>query len=88
MKLLPSLTIAALLLSSGAVSGKETAKAVVGFKCMSKSGKVGVGTGRLSGENEYSPFLRKTVQAGEYVIFRFDNQGREYWFSASNCTRI
>lgn len=88
MKMLPSLMIVALLLASGAVSGKETAKAVVGYKCMTKSGKVGMGTGRLSEENEYSSFLRKAVRAGEYVIFRFDNQGREYWFSASNCTRI
>lgn len=88
MKMLSSLMIAAVLFASGAASGKETAKVVVGYKCMTKSGKVGVGTGRLSEENEYSPFLRKTVQAGEYVIFRFDNQGREYWFSASNCTRI
>ena len=87
MKMLSSLTIA-LLLASGAVSGKENTKAVIGYKCMAKSGKVGVGTGRLSEENEYSPFLRKTVQAGEFVIFRFDNQGREYWFSASNCTKV
>jgi hypothetical protein len=88
MKTIPLLTIAALMLASGAASGKEYAKAIVGYKCMTKSGKVGVGTGRLSGENEYSPFLRKTVQAGEFVIFRFDNEGREYWFSASNCTKI
>jgi len=88
MKMFSSLMIVALLLVSGVVSGKETAKVVVGYKCMTKSGKVGVGTGRLSEENEYSPFLHKTVQAGEYVIFRFDNQGREYWFSPFNCTRI
>jgi hypothetical protein len=88
MKKLPLFMIAALLLASGAVSSKETVKAIVGYKCMTKSGEVGVGTGRLSDENEYSPFLRKMVQAGEYVIFRFDNQGRQYWFRASNCTRI
>lgn len=88
MKTLRSLTIAALLLASSAASAKETAKAVVAYKCVTKSGKVGVGTGRLSAENEYSSFLRKTARAGEYVIFRFDNQGREYWFNPSNCTRI
>lgn len=42
--MLPLLTIVALLLASGAVSGNETAKAVGRYKCMTKSGKVGLGT--------------------------------------------
>lgn len=88
MRIIIFFTTAILFITSGAVFAKENAKAVVGYKCTSKSGKTGVGTGRLSKQDEYSPFLRKTVQEGEYVIFRFDNQGREYWFSATNCTRI
>lgn len=74
-------------LTGGVASGKETANTPVGYRCMTKSGKAGIGTGRLSKDNEYSPFLRRMVQTGEYVIFKFDNKGREYWFSTSNCTR-
>lgn len=58
------------------------------YKCINKSGKVGIGKGRLSQANEYSSFLKKNVMAGEYVIFRYEGQGTEYWFKAHNCQKM
>jgi len=58
------------------------------YKCSNSSGKVGVGTGRLSQDNEYSSFLKKMVHAGEFVIFKYEFRGKEYWFKQSKCTRL
>ncbi len=57
------------------------------YRCLSKQGEIGRGSGRASNDGEYSPFLQRTVRAGEFVVFRFDGAGKEYWFKASNCSR-
>jgi hypothetical protein len=61
---------------------------VAPYKCTNRAGEVGSGTGRLSSDGEYSAFLKRSVRAGEYVIFRYNNQGKEYWFKASHCTKV
>lgn len=66
----------------------ESAPTSLTYECTNAAGKVGVGTGRLSKENEYSDFLRKEVRAAEYVIFRYQGAGKEYWFKKSKCERV
>ena len=66
----------------------QGAPAQQAYQCANSSGKPGMGTGRLSRESEYSPFLKKAVRAGEFVIFRYEGAGKEYWFKASNCVRL
>jgi hypothetical protein len=58
------------------------------YKCLNSAGKVGIGSGRLSLENEYSAFLRRSVRAGEFVVFQYAGRGKEYWFIATNCVRV
>lgn len=57
------------------------------YKCTNSSGKVGSGTGRPSQQGEYSPFLKTSVKAGEFVIFKYANRGKEYWFKSANCAK-
>lgn len=57
------------------------------YKCVNSAGKTGVGSGRLSLENEYSAFLKRSVRAGEFVVFQYAGRGKEYWFIASNCVK-
>jgi len=71
----------------GSAFAQDHSNTVSVYKCVNSIGKSGVGTGRLSLENEYSPFLKKHVRAGEFVIFRYENRGKEYWFKASNCSK-
>lgn len=66
----------------------QGAPAQQAYQCANSSGKPGTGTGRPSQESEYSPFLGKTVRAGEFVIFRYGGAGKEYWFRMSNCVRL
>ena len=70
--------------SSWALPAESSA---VPYQCTNKQGKLGLGTGRVSTENEFSSFIRKTVAAGEYVVFKYDGQGKEYWFKAINCIK-
>ena len=82
-----SLILAAQIFTNNAWA-RDAANADIPYKCVSRSGNVVVGTGRLSAANEYSSFLKKYASAGEYVIFRYPNEKREYWFKSSNCTKI
>lgn len=77
-----------LLLQTSAAFAKQPNEPRFAFKCVSAAGKTGVGIGRLSLESEYSSFLRRSVRAGEFVIFQYGGRGKEYWFSASNCVKI
>ena len=77
-----------LLAYSAHALAADDRKILDNYKCTNKSGKVGIGTGRLSYANEYSPFLKKTVLPAEYVIFRYDGLGTEYWFKKHNCQKM
>lgn len=68
-------------------SARRTA-AEQSYQCSNSSGKVGVGSGRLSQEGEYSDFLKRSVHSGEFLIFKYQAQGKEYWFKRLNCTRL
>ena len=87
MKQLFALSILLATLSATNVWADDGNTRVVSYKCTNNAGKVGNGMGRLSRDGEYSSFLKKTVQAGEFVIFRYDGRGKEYWFKAQNCTK-
>ena len=56
------------------------------YQCLNSAGKLGLGTGRFSEEREYSSFLKREVRAGEFVIFKYQGSGKEYWFKASSCS--
>lgn len=58
------------------------------YRCTNSSGKPGIGTGRLSRANEYSSFLERSVGPGEFVVFKYQGSGKEYWFKASGCELI
>lgn len=58
------------------------------YECSNSAGKVGVGTGRLSLAREYSSFLKREVRAGEFVLFKYQGSGKEYWFKVSSCTQL
>ena len=58
------------------------------YECSNSAGKVGVGTGRLSQASEYSSFLKREVRAGEFVLFKYQGSGKEYWFKVSSCTLL
>ncbi len=88
MKKIFLIVVTGLLLNATTTWANDNAKAVIGYECTNNSGKAGSGTGRLSLENEYSSFLKKYAKAGEYVIFRYNNRGKEYWFNSSNCSKI
>lgn len=77
-----------MLMSMNNASAENRKDPVVPYKCTNRSGEVGVGTGRLSLEGEYSPFLKRAVRAGEYVVFKYSNETREYWFKPSHCTKV
>lgn len=88
MKKLLLAAITGLLLNTSASWAKDNMNAVAAYKCTNKSGKVGIGTGRPSLENEYSSFLKKFAREGEYVIFRYENEATEYWFKSPNCSKM
>jgi hypothetical protein len=88
MKTLTLSLILAAQFFTGIAWAKDAANADIAYKCVSRSGNVAIGTGRLSAANEYSNFLKKYATAGEYVIFRYPNEKREYWFKSSNCTKV
>lgn len=77
-----------LLLQATAAVAKQPNDTHFAYKCVNAAGKTGVGIGRLSLESEYSSFLRRSVRAGEFVIFQYAGRGKEYWFTASNCVKI
>lgn len=54
------------------------------FSCKSKYGWSD-GQGRYSREGEYSAFFRKTMRDGEYIIFKYPGNSKEYTFETSNC---
>lgn len=59
----------------------------VAYRCINKQGEIGRGFGRISRDGEYSRFLKRTVRAGLFIIFKYDRTGKEYWFKPSNCAR-
>lgn len=67
---------------------EDSAAAHQAYKCLSSTGRLGIGTGRPSRGGEYSSFLNREVRAKEFVIFKYEGSGKEYWFKNSNCTRI
>lgn len=57
------------------------------YICTSKHGTE-VGYGRPSKEGEYSSYWKKKAKAGEFIIFRYNTYGKEYWFHAYKCKPI
>lgn len=88
MKLRLQVTLAVFFIFSGSALAQKSAKSSPNYQCTNKAGKVGIGLGRISLENEYSSFLGKHVREGEYIIFRYENRGVEYWFRAENCRKL
>lgn len=58
------------------------------YRCVNSSGRVSDGIGRTSRDSEYSAFLRRSVHAGEFVIFQYEGSAKEYWFQRANCQRL
>jgi hypothetical protein len=88
MKRLLLIAMTGLLVNMSTTWASGKTLSVEAYKCINKAGKARVGTGRLTEENEYSSYLKKPVRAGEYVIFKYDDKGKDYWFKSSNCTKI
>ena len=71
---------------SGSPSGSQ--RSYTAYRCVNSSGKVSDGTGRRSKDSEYSTFLKRNVHAGEFVVFRYSDATREYWFKSAHCARL
>ena len=57
------------------------------FVCETESGLI-KGKGRYSVNNEYSQYLDKKMKQNEYVVFRYENEKKEYVFLANKCQKI
>lgn len=57
------------------------------FQCRSRNGW-SPGNGRYSYDGEWIDYFGVRAKAGEYVLFRYPNGKKLYWFPAYNCYEI